>query len=231
MNGKVRNAAIYVRVSSEAQAEKSSPDEQEADCRKIANEKGLTVVAVYRDTSKYRAKSKLVEPSGTRTDRPGLVAMLKDAAAGKFSIILAWREDRLYRGMRAMLYVLETVQEHKIEIVLARETFDAKIAPLKAWVAGMELEGMKERMTMGVKARLRAGKANTGQDRYGYRRNGEKIEIVEDEAHWVRQLFRWYNERVPINEIRRRLIAAKVPQKGASPRPKIQWSRPVIQRT
>ena len=178
MNGKVRNAAIYVRVSSEAQAEKSSPDEQEADCRKIANEKGLTVVAVYRDTSKYRAKSKLVEPSGTRTDRPGLVTMLKDAAAGKFSIILAWREDRLYRGMRAMLYVLETVQEHKIEIVLARETFDAKIAPLKAWVAGMELEGMKERMTMGVKARLRAGKANTGQDRYGYRRNGEKIEIV-----------------------------------------------------
>jgi hypothetical protein len=36
------------------------------------------------------------------------------------------------------------------------------------WVAQMELEGMKERLTMGVKARLRAGKVNTGQDRYGY---------------------------------------------------------------
>ena len=79
MNGQVKSAAIYVRVSSEAQAEKSSPDEQEADCRNIANEHGLTVVAIYRDTNKYRVKKKLVEPSGTRIDRPGLVTMLKDA--------------------------------------------------------------------------------------------------------------------------------------------------------
>jgi hypothetical protein len=42
---------------------------------------------------------------------------------------------------------------------------------------------------MGVKARLRSGKANTGQDRYGYRRNEEIIEIVEEEAKWVRRIF------------------------------------------
>jgi site-specific DNA recombinase len=229
MTTPTKYAAIYVRTSSEAQAEKASPDEQERDCRRVATEHGLTVVEVYRDISKYRVKGKLVEPSGTRSDRPGLSTMLRDAAAGNFSVILAWREDRLYRGMRAMLNVLETIQEHKIEVILARETFDAKIAPLKAWVAGMELEGMKERMTMGVKARLRAGKANTGQDRFGYRRVGEKIEVVEEEAYWVRQIFAWYNERVRINEIRRRLIAANVPQKGASKPAKIQWSRPVIQ--
>ena len=124
----------------------------------------------------------MVEPSGTRYDRPGLVSMLRDAARGEFSIILAWREDRLYRGMRAMLMVLETIQEHRITIMLARETFDPKIAPLRAWVAQMELEGMKERLNMGVKARLKAGKANTGQDRYGYRRVADRIEIVEEEA-------------------------------------------------
>ncbi len=229
MTTPTKYAAIYVRTSSEAQAEKASPDEQERDCRRVADEHGLIVVEVYRDISKFRVKGKLVEPSGTRADRPGLSAILRDAAAGNFSVILAWREDRLYRGMRAMLTVLETIQEHKIEIILARETFDAKIAPLKAWVAGMELEGMKERMTMGVKARLRAGKANTGQDRYGYRRVGEKIEIVEEEARWVRQIFAWYIERVQLNEIRRRLIEADVPQKGSSRRPKIRWSRAVIQ--
>jgi hypothetical protein len=52
-----------------------------------------------------------------------------------------------------MLLVLETIQEHNLQILLARETFDRKLAPLKAWVAQMELEGMRERMTMGVKAR------------------------------------------------------------------------------
>src|SRR5512138_1802156 len=124
--------------------------------------------------------------------------MLKDASKDEFDIIIAWREDRLYRGMRAMLLVLETIQECKVSIMLARETFDPKIAPLRAWVAQMELDGMKERMTMGVKARLRAGKANTGQDRYGYMRVGDAIEVVEEEAFWVRQIFAWYVEGVPI---------------------------------
>lgn len=42
-------AVIYVRTSSESQAEKSSPAEQEADCRRLAEENGLTVVWVYQD--------------------------------------------------------------------------------------------------------------------------------------------------------------------------------------
>jgi len=175
-----RRAVIYVRTSSDAQGEKSSPVEQEADCRHLAEEKGLDVVRVYRDVEKYRVGNKMVEPSGSRSDRPGLVAMLHDANRDKFDIILAWREDRLYRGIKAMLTVLETVQNYGIVIVLAKETFDAKIAPIRAWVAQMELDSMKERMEMGVKALLKAGKANTGQDRYGYVRTGEKIHIVEE---------------------------------------------------
>lgn len=219
-----KRAAIYVRTSSDHQGEKSSPDEQEADCRALAEQQGLTVVKVYRDISKYRVKSRLVDPSGTRTDRPGLVALLEEASQGHFEVILAWREDRLYRGMRAMLLVLDVVQQYNIEVMLARETFDSKMAPLKAWVAQMELEGMRERMTMGVKARLRAGKANTGQDRYGYRRVDDHIEIVDEEAEWVQQVIDWYLEGLPKLEIRRRLIAAGVPQKGSSIPRKIEWA-------
>jgi len=224
-----KKAVIYIRTSSEKQGDKASPIEQEADCRKYAEENNLIVVNVYKDIERYRVKNKIIEPSGTRPDRPALLAMLNDAAQGQFDIILAWREDRLYRGMRAMLLVLETIQENKITIMLARETFDAKMAPLKAWVAGMELDGIKERMTMGVKARLRAGKANAGRDRYGYQRNGEVIEVVEDEAKWVQQIFAWYTERVPILEIRRRLIQAGVPQKGGNAYRKTEWSKNVIQ--
>ena len=73
----VRRAVIYIRTSSEMQGEKSSPIEQEADCRRLAEEKGLIVVRVYQDTEKYRAGSKPVEPSGSRSDRPGLLAMLR----------------------------------------------------------------------------------------------------------------------------------------------------------
>ncbi len=211
-----RKAAIYIRTSSDKQGGKASPSEQEFDCHTLAKQKGLQVVRVYRDVEKYRVGNKLVEPSGSRSDRPALQSMLNDAARDKFDIILAWREDRLYRGIRAMLTVLETVQDYKIEILLAKETFDAKIAPIRAWVAQMELEGMKERMTMGVIARLKTGKANTGQDRYGYIRAGENIDIVEEEAKWVRNIFAWYIQKTPLMQIRKRLIAADAPQKGSS---------------
>lgn len=77
-----QRAVIYIRTSSEPQGEKASPREQEEDCRLLAKEKGLTVVHVYRDIEKYRVKNKLVEPSGSRADRPGLLVMLKDATRG-----------------------------------------------------------------------------------------------------------------------------------------------------
>jgi DNA invertase Pin-like site-specific DNA recombinase len=95
----VRRAVIYIRTSSETQGERSSPVEQESDCRRLAKEKGLQVVRVYRDVEKYRVGNKLVEPSGSRSDRPGLLVMLKDASRDEFDVILAWREDRLYRGI------------------------------------------------------------------------------------------------------------------------------------
>ena len=222
-------AGIYVRTSSEHQAGKASPDEQERDCRALAERAGLTVAAVYRDTERYRVRGRMVDPSGTRTDRPGLLAMLADARAGRIDTLVAWKEDRLYRGLKAMLLVLDEVQAGRLDVLLAKESFDPHMAPLKAWVAGMELDALKERLTMGVKARLRAGKANTGQDRYGYRREAERIVVVEEEARWVRQIFDWYNEHTPILELRRRLIAAGAPQKGSTVPRRVQWAVSSIQ--
>ena len=176
-----RRAVIYIRISSESQGENSSPIEQEIDCR-LAEEKDLQVVHIYRDLEKYWVGNKLIDPLGSRSDRPGLLAMLKDAAEDEFDVILAWREDRLYRRIQAMLIVLDIVQDYKIEILLAKENFDSKIAPVCAWASQMELDGMQERLGMGVKARLKAGKANARQDRYRYIRIGDKIHIVEEEA-------------------------------------------------
>ena len=137
-----QKAAIYIRTSSESQGEKASPAEQEADCRSLAQEKELTVIRIYRDIEKYRVKNKLVEPSGLRADRPGLLAMLQDASRGEFDVTLAWREDRLYRGLRSMLLVLEAIQQYNITILLAKETFDPQIAPIRAWAAQLELESI-----------------------------------------------------------------------------------------
>ena len=44
-----------------------------------------------------------------------------------------------------MLTVLKTAQEYEIEILLAKKTFDPTIAPLRAWVAQMELDERDKR--------------------------------------------------------------------------------------
>jgi hypothetical protein len=75
---------------------------------------------------------------------------------------------------------------------------------------------MKERMEIGVNARLKAGKANIGQDRYDYHRISEDIHIVEEEVKSVRNIFEWYIQEIPLRKIRERLIAASAPQNGAA---------------
>jgi len=45
----MKRAAIYVRVSSEKQAEKASPEAQERDCKEYCQSRGYQVVEAYRD--------------------------------------------------------------------------------------------------------------------------------------------------------------------------------------
>ncbi len=93
-------AVLDVRTSSEHQGEKSSPAEPEADCRQLAADKGLVIVNVFRDIEKYRVRTNSAETSGSCSDRPDLLAILSAAAWDEFDVILAWRENRLYRAMR-----------------------------------------------------------------------------------------------------------------------------------
>ena len=224
-----KRAAIYIRVSSEMQAEKASPVEQERDCRAYAEAKGYRVVEVYRDVERYRVKGRLVEPSGTRTERPGLLRMLADAERGVFDVAIAWREDRLYRGLRAMLNVLDLVEAGKLDIELVKENFDRRMAPIKASIAKMELEGIRERTTMGMQSRLRAGKPFGGERRYGYAREGDEVVIHPTEAAWVRQVFEWFTTGVGVREITRRLISQGAPPKEGQIRTK-PWHMSTVYR-
>ncbi len=213
-----KRAAIYVRVSSEKQAEGVSPQTQEADCRAYCESRGYIVVEVYRDTEKYRVGGRMVEPSGTRGDRPELRRMLADTHGKRFEVIIAWREDRLYRSYRPMLDVLECIEQTAIDIELVKETFDRRIAPVKAWAARMELDAKHDRMLMGVAGRLAQGKAWNTALPFGYTRTDGVYQVEPHEAEWVNKIWRWYGNGVSVQVIRARLIEAGVPQKRGGQR-------------
>lgn len=229
-NAGPKRAAIYIRVSSEKQADKVSPEAQETDARALCEKQKYIVAEVYHDTEKYRVNGRLVEPSGTRHDRPQLKRMLKDADAGLFDVIIAWREDRLYRGVnRAMLEISERVKAKAIEVELVKELYDPAIAEVKAWAAGVELQAKRDRHAMGVAGRLAEGKAWGFNPPYGYdydRESGRWV-LNEYEAQWVRLAWQWFGSGITVKEIQARLITAGVPQKGNSRR-KYVWSHECI---
>lgn len=221
-----QRAAIYVRVSSEKQADKVSPEAQESDARELCKRQGYIVTEVYRDTEKYRANGRMVEPSGTRHDRPQFKRMMKDADAGLFDMIIAWREDRLYRGVnRAMLEISERVKAGAISVELVKEHYDPAIAEVKAWAAGIELQAKHDRHLMGVAGRLAAGKIWGSNTPYGYDydKAGGRWVINESEAEWVRRVWQWFGSGVSMREIQSRLITGGVKQKGVSWRKHV-WS-------
>jgi site-specific DNA recombinase len=209
-----KRAGIYIRVSSESQAEKVSPQAQEQDCINYCGSHDYQVVEVYRDTAKYRVGRKLVEPTATRADRPQFKRMLSDARAGLFDVIVAWREDRLYRAYRPLADVSECMDETGIEIELARDTFDKKMMGIKASVAKMELDAKHERLMMGVGGRLANGKDWNSSPPYGYFREDGIYRVNETEAEWVQKIWTWFGNGDTAKAIRMRLIEACVPQRS-----------------
>lgn len=163
-----QRAVIYRRVSSEVQAEKVSPEIQLAESEDYAREQGYLIVGVYTDTEKYRVRGRMVEPSGTRADRPGFQRLLADGRAGNYDVIVAWKEDRLYRGVRPAVLVDDLMESAGVRVELVKETFDRKMLFIKASVGKIELENIRERTEMGSRERVRSGYHHGGRLPLGY---------------------------------------------------------------
>lgn len=224
-----KRAAIYARVSSERQADddRVSIEAQLADCEALCKQKGYTVIGRYVDKEKYRVRGRLVQPSGQRKDRPQYQALLKAMRAGECDVVVAWKEDRLYRGMYAAMPFAEVLDEmgKRLEVELVRETFDRRMLGIKAALGKIESDNIRERMIMGRRVRLERGEVPGGdQVRYGYRKVNKRLEIVEEEAVIVRNVFTWYISGEGIFHMRRRLNDMGIP-----PRKGKRWSKVSIQ--
>lgn len=232
----IKRAAIYIRVSTEKQTENYSPAAQEQECRELCEKQGYTIVGIYRDTEKYRSGRKMVEPSGTRDDRPQFRRLLADVDSGLVDVIVAWREDRLYRGLRPMLTFSETIDRNMTRVVLVRETFDPKMTTIKAAIARMEIDAIRERNALGHAARCATGKAYSSFCvPYGYKTDTDGYIVIHpDESVWVVRVNQWYADGLSLGEIRQKMIVGGAPQREHPSRKKarvrIDWHKTILQR-
>ena len=89
----MKPTAIYARFSSDLQRDKSIAD-QFALCREYLTRQGLELVAEYSDAAKTGASI---------IGRNGLLTLMADAQAGRFSVLVTESLDRLSRDQEDLV--------------------------------------------------------------------------------------------------------------------------------
>lgn len=112
MTSKPKRAALYLRVSTDGQ----TVDNQRLALEAVCEQRGWQVVQVYADNGVSGAKG--------RSQRPGLDALLKDAARGRFNVVLTWALDRLGRSLLNLLDTLSELEAVGVALVLHQQAID-----------------------------------------------------------------------------------------------------------
>ena len=230
------NVVLSARVSSEeqAKAESASIDQQLADMQALCERMDWNIVETFIDCENYRAtqapnRGKIVNPSGERADRPGLLAMLERLKTGEIDAALCWRDDRLVRHPRVAVVLEDALDagdsrrngRGKIKVFDATGgEIDRFTLSIKATIWREENKRRVERSKMGKIATLQQGRWPGHYIRLGYEcvrepgKRGRKIVLAdEQEVQIVKDVFDWYDSGVSVMRLRNRLLARQAGQK------------------
>lgn len=202
-------AAIYLRVSTDEQAQGYGLDVQRERCRAMATVKGWQLVGEYADEGL----------SGTRdaTGRPALAQLLADVEAGQVDAVIVLALDRLGRKTRIVLDLVESIAAAGVLLVSCKESLDTStpqgsfVLTMFAAIAQLERDTIVERTTAGRNARGRRDGEKGGALPYGYLRAEDGPAVDSARAETVRSILRHKRGGKSYHQIARELNARGVP--------------------
>ena len=217
------HAAIYIRVSTDEQAERGlSLEVQEARCREQAERHGATAITVYRDDGH----------SSLTAERPALQRLLADLPA--LDRVYVLDQSRWSRDPRDLEELRERLLAQNVVLVPLASPLDQS-SPQGQFVSRVEaaadryaVDVARAKTIASLRARAEAGHHH-GQEPLGYRRprdaaggvvHDAPLEVVPGEAETVRRIHRRYAAGASLAQIARELNADGVPGK----RGRITWS-------
>ena len=139
----MKRAALYMRVSTVDQ----HPENQLNELRQFASQRGFQIAEEYTDHG----------VSGTKSRRPALDKMLKDAHRRRFDVVVVWACDRLARSTKHFLQVLDELNELGVQFLSQREAIDTDgplgraIVVIVSAVAELERSLIVERVRAGMR--------------------------------------------------------------------------------
>lgn len=164
MGDKAKRVALYLRVSTDGQTVENQRRELEA----VAARRQWRIVHTYEEAAISGAKG--------RDKRPGLDAMMKDAARGRFDLLMVWAVDRLGRSTATVAPVMAELGELGVGFYADKEGMDATTAHGRAMLqmasvfAELERAMIVERVKAGMaraKVNPRVGAKAIGRPRVG----------------------------------------------------------------
>ena len=164
-------AALYVRVSTQEQAEGESLATQESRLKAYCEAHGYGAFRVYSDPG-YSAKD---------TNRPGLMALMEDIKKGQLHAVLVTRIDRITRSLRDLFKLVDFFEENRVHFISISQNIDTSTSmgrftrDLFALLARLEREQVAERVASHMHHRASMGKWNGGNAPYGYTTFGTEL--------------------------------------------------------
>jgi site-specific DNA recombinase len=179
-----KRAAVYCRISEDRHGTGQKVEDQEADCRRLAERLDLEVVEVYVDND-------LTAHKGSRRyrERPGYRDLLTAIRAGQVDAVLATETERLHRDSRELLDYIDACQPHDVPTYTVRAgnldlstSSGRMVAKILAAKAEHEVEVMKDRMRAARLHKVGRGEWVGGRRPFGYERDGRTVNETEADA-------------------------------------------------
>ena len=213
----VSRASIYARTSVSKPGYHYSINEQVTRCWKRCEDQGWDVVYVFTDEGE----------SGTDTDRSEFQNLLDKADQGSFDVVVFWKLDRFCRSLTDLVRTEERLNENGVALQSVTEYIDTA-SPVGrfnfrnlASAAELESDLTSQRVQIGMHGMAKEHRWPNDHPPLGYDiAEDQTLDIDEEEATMVRQIFRLYLEQRSMPSVAYSLNDSRLTTKRGKP-----WSR------
>ena len=201
LNGESKAVGIWIRVSTEDQAQGDSPEHHEDRARSYAKSKGWQVKELY-NLAGQSGKAVMLHPEAKR--------MMKDIERGHITGLVFSKLARLSRNRRELEDFSDYFNKHRADLISLSEAIDTSTAGgrmffhLLGVFAQWEREEITERVNASVLTRAKLGKSINGSAPYGYQWKDRKLILQPEEAAIRRKAYELFLQH------RRKGVVAKL---------------------